>query len=451
MRRPLSENAADAAAVSVPGATMPGGAPQPDISLAIRLFDELRNRTGGGRPERGVTRTSYGLGEQIAHEMVQREARRMGMHCEIDSACNLYMTLKGRKEGPAIFIGSHLDSVPTGGNYDGAAGVLAGLAVASGFCLAGRKPARDLTVVAIRAEESTWFGASYIGSRAAFGALSGRELDTVKRACDGISLGPAIQSAGGDLARLRAGEAHLDTSRIAAFIEPHIEQGPVLVAEERPIGIVTGIRGSFRYRQARCEGAYAHSGATPRSHRQDAALAASRLVVAMDETWIRLAGEGHDLAVTFGRLSTDPEKAAFSKVAGSVEFSIDVRSEDVDTLDLMRAELARVVAEIEGACNVSFRLGPETGSMPAKMDAGLLDRLMSTAKDIGTDARTMPCGAGHDAAVFAQNGVPTAMIFIRNRNGSHNPFEAMDIDDFAEAARLLSTFCEKGPETTFPE
>ncbi|MBF9036815.1 hydantoinase/carbamoylase family amidase [Rhodobacterales bacterium HKCCE2091] len=429
---------------------LPGGAPAPDVALAARLFDELRLRTGGGRPERGITRTSYGLGEQIAHEIVQREARRMGMRCEIDAACNLFMTMKGREPGPAVMIGSHLDSVPAGGNFDGAAGVLAGIAVASGFHRAGLRPARDLTVAAIRAEESTWFGASYIGSRAAFGQLAGRELDTVLRSGDRIPLGAAIASAGGDTARIRDGVPQLDPAAIAAFIEPHIEQGPVLAGAGRAIGLVTGIRGSFRHREARCEGAYAHSGATPRDHRQDAALAVARLIVAMDEAWQKLAGEGHDMAVTFGQVTTDRDHAAFSKVAGRVDFSLDVRSEDTATLDVARAELAAAVARIEAACNVRFRLGPETGSRPARMDPALLDQLARIAADAGGDARPMPCGAGHDAAVFAQNGIPTAMIFIRNENGSHNPFEAMEMEDFAEAAKLLSAFCDEGPGATGP-
>ncbi|WP_246666210.1 hydantoinase/carbamoylase family amidase [Aquamicrobium sp. LC103] len=424
---------------------LPNGAPQPDIPLAVKLFAELEQRTGVGRPGHGINRTSYGLGEQIAHEIVLREAGRMGMVCEVDAACNLYMTMKGRENGPAVMVGSHLDSVPAGGNFDGAAGVLAGLAVASGFFKAGRRPARDLTLMAIRAEESTWFGASYVGSRAAFGKLTSDELDHVLRAGDGIPLGKAIDAAGGDAEKLRAGTAHLDPSRIAAFLEPHIEQGPVLVGEERPIGLVTGIRGSFRHRHAWCEGSYAHSGATPRAYRRDAALATARLVVAMDDAWKRLTAAGRDLAVTFGQVATGRD-AAFSKIAGRTDFSLDVRSEDLEVLDFMRGELAEAVAAIEAECNVRFHLGAETGSQPARMDSDLLAHLGRIVQAQSIDARKMPCGAGHDSAVFAKMGVPTAMIFIRNRNGSHNPQEAMEIDDFAEAARVLSGFCEEGPQ-----
>jgi N-carbamoyl-L-amino-acid hydrolase len=418
----------------------------PDIGMAERLFAELEARTGRGRSELGITRTSYGLGEQIAHEVVQREARKLGMACSVDAGGNLYMTLNGRQEGSPVFVGSHLDSVPNGGNFDGAAGVLMGLCVAAGFVRAGRQPARDLTIMAIRAEESTWFGVSYIGSRAAFGLLRGDELDGVKRNGDRVLLGTAIAAAGGDCAVLRNGIAHLTRADVAVFIEPHIEQGPVLVNEGREIGLVTGIRGSFRYRDAWCEGAYSHSGATPRSHRSDAVLASAHLVIAMDEAWKRLAAEGRDLAVTFGQLQTERQIAAFSKVSGRVDFSLDVRSEEPETLALMEAELAQAKARIEADFNVVFHLGQRTASDPARMDHGLLSQLAVIVEEQQIDARFMPCGAGHDAAVFAQNGVPTAMILIRNSNGSHNPAEAMDLSDFACAARVLSAYCEAGPD-----
>jgi beta-ureidopropionase / N-carbamoyl-L-amino-acid hydrolase len=413
-----------------------------DIQLAERLFDELKRRTGTNR---GITRTSYGLGEQIAHDMVRREARKLGLEVKTDPGCNLYMTMKGREEGPGIFIGSHLDSVPMGGNFDGAAGVLIGLSVISGYVRAGIRPPRDITVMAIRAEESTWFGASYIGSRAALGRLTPRELDQVKRSSDQISLGNAIDAAGGDTEFLRSGKSYLDPADIAMFIEPHIEQGPVLVEKKIPVGIVTGIRGSFRYREAKCLGVYAHSGATPREYRSDAVRAASALVTELDKAWDRLQAEGADLVVTFGQFSTDPSEAAFSKIAGKLSFSLDVRSQEPETLTHMQAIVSETVARIEAEHRVKFELGRLTDSKSAKMDDAIVKALSDFAGEQGIEAETMACGAGHDAAVFADAGVPTGMIFIRNANGSHNPDEHMDIADFAEAARLVSALCLDPP------
>jgi beta-ureidopropionase / N-carbamoyl-L-amino-acid hydrolase len=406
----------------------------PDVALAELIFDELRRRTEAGR---GVSRASYGLGEQIAHDIIRREAEALTLSITTDAAANLYATLPGAGDGPAVVIGSHLDSVPLGGNYDGAAGVLLGLAVLSGLVKAGVTPPCPVTLMAIRAEESAWFSASYIGSRAAFGRLSRPELEGVRRAGDGIRLGAAVAAAGGDPDALAAGQAALDPGRIRIFLEPHIEQGPVLLAREVPVGIVTGIRGSFRYRYARCRGAYAHSGTTPREERHDAVRAVARLVVELDAVWERRAAAGEDLTVTVGQFTTDPDEASFSKIAGDVRFSVDVRGAEPETLSSMQDEVGRIVAGIEAREGVRFELGRLTTSEPARMSAEVVTALGAAARSAGIPHVEMPCGAGHDAAVFAQVGVPTGMVFIRNANGSHNPDESMDIADFDAAARLV--------------
>lgn len=416
--------------------------PAPDLDLAARLFAELAARTGAAR---GVTRVSYGPGEAIAHDMLRREALALGLAVDVDAASNLYATLPGAGRGPPIIVGSHLDSVPMGGNFDGAAGVLLGLSVVSGLRKAGIAPPRDVTVMAIRAEESAWFGASYIGSRAAFGRLPPEELDGVRRSGDGIPLGAAISAAGGDPDALRRGRAHLDPARIGAFVEAHIEQGPVLVGRGLPIGIVTGIRGSFRYRHARCLGAYAHSGATPMASRRDAVQGAASLAVRANALPAAFEAEGADLVVTFGQFSTDPRQAAFSKVAGEVSFSLDVRSASPKTLEDAHARFLDLVAEVARTHDVVFDLGERSTSEPAAMDEAVVEALCAAAEAQGLPCLRMPSGAGHDAAVFARMGVPTGMIFLRNENGSHNPDEAMHMEDFGCAARILQDFCLAPP------
>ncbi|MCA3596307.1 MAG: hydantoinase/carbamoylase family amidase [Methylobacterium sp.] len=412
--------------------------PRPDLALAERLFDELGQRTAAVE---GVTRASYGAGENLAHHIAAREARRIGMAVETDAALNLYMTLPGRTRSPRLIIGSHLDSVPCGGNFDGAAGVLAGLAVAAGVAGAGVELKRDLTVMAIRAEESTWFNASYVGSRAAFGLLKPRELDQVVRADDGMTLAAHIAAAGGDVAALRSGRAFLSRETVAAFVEPHIEQGPELIDRSRPIGVVTGIRGSFRHRQAVCLGSYAHSGATPRRLRRDAVMATAALAGALDRLWLRRMKAGDDLAITIGQFATDPREHAFSKVAGRVDFALDIRSQATETLAAIRRDLARIARRVEQSHGTTFRFGPLTDSAPAPMDADIVAGLRDAAAAAGHDAPLLPSGAGHDAAVFAAQGVPTGMLFIRNANGSHNPAEAMAMEDFSIAAQTLMRFC----------
>ncbi len=410
----------------------------PDIALASRLFEELRARTAA---DEGVTRASYGEGEQAAHAIVRREAEKLGLEIATDAAANLYMTMPGAERERAIFIGSHLDSVPRGGNYDGAAGVFMGLSILSGYRHAGAQPPRDITVMAIRAEESTWFNSSYIGSRAAFGRLRAEELDGLKRAGDQRTLADCIADCGGDPAALRRARAHLDPNRIAAFIEPHIEQAEGLVIRNKPFAVVTGIRGAFRYREARCLGVYAHSGATPRDARRDAVAAVSAFVVEMNAAWRAREAVGEDLAVTFGQFATDPDEHAFSKIAGRVDFSLDVRSQSAATLVAVRNDALAVIERIAREHQVSFDIGPLTTTEPALMDQGVIDALKSAA---GGSAPLVPCGAGHDAAVFAAIGVPTGMLFIRNANGSHNPREHMAMEDFAATAAVLSDACLSG-------
>ena len=422
-------------------ARSPAPGPAPDIALADRLFTELRTRTADGR---GVTRTSYGEGEALAHAIVRREAEVLGLRIATDAALNLYMTLPGAAPGPAILIGSHLDSVPRGGNFDGAAGVLMGLSVLSGLVRAGEEPPCDVTVMAIRAEESAWFGSSYVGSRAAFGLLDAAALDGVTRAGDGVTLGAAIAAAGGRVEALRQGQAHLVPQTIRCFVEPHIEQGPALTGKGFPIGIVTGIRGSFRHRAALCRGAYAHSGATPRGDRQDAVVGFAALVTQMEHFWDEAEAAGEDLTITFGEAATELGEASFSKVAALLRFSLDIRSNAAATLDCASAVLARAAAKSAARHNVTFDLGPRTASTPAAMSEDLATAMARVAQDLSIPAPLLPSGAGHDAATFAAMGVPTGMIFLRNANGSHNPDEHMEMADFAAGAEVLLRLCRAG-------
>ncbi|WP_246580073.1 M20/M25/M40 family metallo-hydrolase [Candidatus Sodalis endolongispinus] len=237
------------------------------IALAQRLFTELHGLSFDGS---GICRDSYGEGEQRAHDLLRHTAEALVLRVATNAALNLYMTLPGRlPAAPAVITGSHLDSVPCGGNFDGAAGVLAGMAVLAGWVATGFQPQRDVTVMAIRAEESAWFPISYLGSKAAFGLLPPAAMET-PRADNGRTLAQHFADNGADAARLLAAPPWLSAAAVACFIELHIEQGPVLLDCGLPLGLVSGICGSLRYRAARCLGRYAHSGATPRGHRQDA-------------------------------------------------------------------------------------------------------------------------------------------------------------------------------------
>lgn len=407
----------------------------PDTDLADRLFEGLRERTFDGI---GVTRDAYGPGEQAAHDLVRATAEGLRLETDIDAAGNLYMTLPGQdRAAKRIVLGSHLDSVARGGNYDGAAGVLAGLSVVAGMQAAGFAPARDVTVLAIRAEEAgAWFPTSYPGSHAALGRLPAEALD-VRRMDTGRTLAEHMRAQGFDPDAVRAGAGRLGPHNTAAYVELHIEQGPVLDAEEIAIGIVTGIPGSRRLRAGRVLGEYNHSGATPRRYRRDAAIALAELASRLDDHWGLLDARGHGLVCTFCVLATT-EEAGFTKVPGEARFQLDVRSVDPASVDAMFAELHRLVPMIEARRGVRFELGAETGSAPSPMDAGVQDGLARAAAALGVPHRRMASGGGHDAAAFAQAGVPAGMVFVRNQNGSHNPHEAMRMEDFAAACAVLT-------------
>ncbi len=407
----------------------------PLIARAEHFFSDLRART---TDEPGVTRASYGAGEQIAHDMIRAWAASLDLEIVTDFAGNLYMTLPGRdRTRPAIMMGSHLDSVPHGGNYDGAAGVVAGIVAIERMRRRAVVPAMDVTVMAIRAEELAWFPASYIGSRAAFGVLPADTLDKVVRFDTGRSLGAHMRDLGLDVDAVRAGQRQLDAQRIHAYIEVHIEQGPYLVASERACAIVTGIRGNYRLRHARVLGEYGHSGAVPRTERRDALFAAGQFAHELEKMWLRRESDGQDLVCTLGEFYTDPRQHTMTKIPGEVRFTLDIRSYDDAVLEECRLELEHKAATISQARGVHIDLGEHTQTRSVLMDSKLIATAERVAQCLGIEAPRMASGAGHDCTVFASQEVACAMIFIRNTDGSHNPHEKMAIDDFAQASRLL--------------
>lgn len=407
---------------------------QYDRRLAEDLFAALRAATADGS---GVWRPSYGAGESAALDIVEARARALGLATQRDAGANLVVTLAGADPDlPFLACGSHLDSVPQGGNYDGAAGVIAGLAVLAGLRRDGIVPARTIKLYALRGEESARFGTAYVGSYALLGQLKAADL-AARDPRSGRILADCMREVGVDMARVERGEPLLEARRMAAWIELHIEQGPVLVARNLPIGIVTGIRGNLRHRAVECVGEAGHSGAVPRWLRRDAVFATAELITHLDRHWRTLLERGRDLVVTSGVFSTDPQQHAIARIPGLVRFSFEVRSQAQETLeafyDLFLAECS-LIGEERG---VSFRFDRRIDSAPATMDSGWIERLKRAARGLGLPDEDMPSGAGHDAAVFANAGIPSAMIFVRNEHGSHNPDETMAMDDFLAGVAVL--------------
>lgn len=412
-----------------------------EIARAARLFDELRARSADPP---GVSRASWGPGEQMAHDLARAWAGEIGLECSVDFAGNLYMTLPGRdRSAPRAMFGSHMDAVPHGGNFDGAAGVVAGLVAVAWLRRAGIVPRMDVTVMAIRGEELSWFPAPYLGSRMAFGRVEPEVVDSVVRFDSGRTLADHMREGGFDPDAVKAGRRHLDPARIAAYIEVHIEQGPWLVDIGRRCAVVTGIRGNHRYKHGRALGQYGHAGGVPRLARRDALLAAVEWAHGVETHWKAFEAAGRDLVCTIGQFHTDAAHHTMTKIPGEVRFSLDIRSYDDAVLADLHAALTADARRISEERGVALELGPYTKAAAAVMDPALVALARRKATELGIDAPDMASGAGHDCMIFASEGVPCAMVFIRNDHGSHNADEAMEIDDFAEACRLATGMLEE--------
>ena len=405
-------------------------------SLAEHLFTKLREGTHDGV---GITRPSYGEGEQFAHDLLHECAQSLHLNVHCDAAGNTFMVLPGAdRRAPPVIVGSHLDSVAQGGNFDGAAGVIAGLVATSAFQDAGVVPARDICVMAIRAEEGEWFGVSYIGSRSALGTLPMSTLEQARRVDTNVALHRHMTQSGCNPDALRTGQISLPPTRQHAFIEVHIEQGPVLDEASIPLGLVTGIRGNSRLPNAQCLGEYSHCGGVPRTHRRDAVVAVVELIASLDAIWSQCETDKQDFAFTVGKLFTDANHHAMSKISGAVQFSLDMRSLDGRLLDTMELRITELVQDIGQRRGVAFKLGDFQRVAPGVLSSTIRQQMSEGAQTLDIRCMELGSGASHDAAAFASAGIPSAMLFVRNANGSHNPHEAMELRDFTQATRVLA-------------
>lgn len=404
-----------------------------------QIFETLRENT---RDAAGVTRASYGESENFAHKLMAKLAAEAGLEVSTDAGANTYMTLPGRDRAlPKIVMGSHLDSVKNGGNYDGAAGVVAGLCALMVLKKLGIKPQRDLVAMGIRAEESVWFQVSYLGSRAALGklpadAMAARRIDTQR------TLREHIRECGGDPEALEKGDALLTVQNVKAFVELHIEQAPMLVEEGIPVGIGKAVPGMVMYPDAVIKGVYGHVG-TPRQYRQDAVMAAAEMANTLDEAWRALHQQSKQVAITLGRFHTNANEHGLTTVPGELFFSIDMRGYELSLIEKLEDTLLQAVRKIERERGVRFELGERRTAPLGLMDESIQRELIECAQALGVPHLQMYSPACHDAGAFAAAGIPTGMIFIRNDNGSHNPDEKMETQDFLEGLKVLASWLSR--------
>jgi N-carbamoyl-L-amino-acid hydrolase len=398
------------------------------------LFAQLRELSGDGV---GVTRASYGPAESLGLDCIADLAAEGGLTVERDAAANLVVTLSGTDRAlPAVATGSHMDSVPQGGNYDGAAGIVAGLMCMLRMRAEGRVPLHTIRLYGLRGEESAWFGKAYLGSLALFGELTLHDMERAHRD-SGLPLKHYLQELGADVVRIAGGDPLVDPGSMAAFYELHIEQGPTMVARQVPVGVVTGIRGNIRHARIVCRGVSGHSGAVPRWLRHDPVFALADLLTRLDEHWEKLQGQGVDLVITSGVVQTNAAEHTMTRIPGEVAFSLDIRSQSLQTLEDFYQLLLSECAIVRANRGVEFEFDEKVYTPPGRIAPELARRLTGICDELHVPYIEIPSGAGHDAAVFANRGVPSAMIFIRNERGSHNPEESMDLEDFILGAEVL--------------
>ena len=385
----------------------------------------------------GVSRPAFSKKETEALHHLEDVATRFGLCVWHDAGQNVLFSLPEDADAEKyVMVGSHIDTVPRGGNFDGLAGIVTGL-----LCLIKARQncqrfARPVKVIAMRGEESAWFGPCYIASKCLTGQLSKDELAS-RHKVDGLTLGEHMKAIGVDVAAIRRGEPLMDVSALLEYVELHIEQGPLLDEKKLPAAIVSGIRGNLRHKSIKCVGEAGHSGAVPRAYRHDPVMALADLLSRLDESWLTILQKGNDLVFTTGIVSTNPDTHAMSRIPDLVEFSLESRSQSSAVLHEMRDLIQMEMSQIEHDRKVRFQLDEELWTAPAMMTETVVSDLRQSMVRTGLEPSTMPSGGGHDAAVFSNAGVPAGMVFVRNQNGSHNPDEAMDIADFLLASGII--------------
>lgn len=412
-----------------------------DLATAQDIFVQIARMTADIE---GVSRPAFSEVETRTLKYLEELALRNGLEVWYDAGCNANFSLPGDRDADRfIIVGSHVDSVPQGGNYDGLAGIVAGLLCLLRARRTGVRFAQAVHVLAMRGEESAWFGPCYIGSKALTGTLSKSEM-SARHKGDDRTLESHMAEIGLPVEQIGAGKPLVDLDRIIAYLELHIEQGPLLIGKNIPAAVVSGIRGNIRYRSIRCHGEAGHSGAVPKAYRRDPVLALADLLVRLDESWTMILNKGDDLVLTSGIVETDPKRHAMSRIPDMVTFSLDIRSQRTETLNEMRKLLISEMREIERDRKVRFELGEEMHVEPALCDKELVVRLQHAMRVVGLEPFVMASGGGHDAAVFGNAGIPSAMVFVRNRNGSHNPQEAMELPDFLAGTDIVFQFLLDG-------
>lgn len=405
-----------------------------------RYWQWLMDLAAITEPDRPHTRRSFSPRFLEGRAWLTQEMQALGLTTHIDHAGNLIGRLTGSQPGlGTIATGSHSDSVPSGGRFDGMAGVIAGLELIASWRDAGYTPRHNIEVIDFLAEEPSEWGVSCVGSRGMTGHLS-EHLLAMKHPQTGETLAEAVARMGGQPEKLKVRDD------IKAFFELHIEQGAVLEHENLTVGVVSGIVGILRL-EITFQGQAAHAGTTPMHIRRDAMTAAAETIYRASQAAILLADAGRAsneayFTATCGQVFATPN--ASNVVPGRAKIVFDIRSDNKDYMERYAAELRAIAQTAADAARVELA-GFErmTDTFPMVCDADLMQHIAAAATAQSVPHRVMPSGAGHDAA-FISYIAPSAMVFVPSVDGkSHCPEEYTSPVDFAAGVSVMIEAVER--------
>lgn len=392
---------------------------------AERLWDSLMQTAEiGGTPDGGIARLTLSDDDRRVRGWLAQQCAALGMTLQVDEVGNMFATRPGRRADlPAIAMGSHLDTQPTGGKFDGVLGVLGGLEVLRTLDAAGYQTEAPLMLVNWTNEEGSRFSPAMLGSGVWAGVYSRDHADARQDAA-GDSFGDSLDRIGWR-GPLKAGAV-----RVGAMFELHIEQGPILEVEGAQIGVVQGIQG-MRWFDLVLTGTTAHTGSTPMGMRRNALLGMAQVIAGID----RIA-KAHEGGVgTIGFLDISPN--SHNVIPGEVRATIDLRHPSDAVLDRMQAEVEALVQDVAATVGLAHRLEQISRTAPVVFDAGCIASVRSGATAAGLSMRDIVSGAGHDAA-HAAAVAPATMIFVPCKDGlSHNPAESTRPEECAAGTQVL--------------
>lgn len=379
--------------------------------------------------ETGVCRLTLSKEDRQGVEEVKGWMEEAGLTARIDHFGNLIGRLEGENpEAPILMLGSHIDSQPYGGRFDGVIGVLGALEAAQTMKENGIVPKMPIEVVAFSDEEGCRFNKGLFGVRGILGKLEEGELERTDK--DGITRRQALIEFGCDPDKLK--EAEYPVGSIAAFLEMHIEQGPVLEKNNLPVGIVTGISGPL-WLTVELEGFAGHAGSVPMPMRQDALVGAAKVIVALNE----LASEDPDAPTvgTVGSLSIFPDSRNI--IPEKVTFTVDLRDIDIDRRHRKEERLRNQISEIAEKHGLTYKISEDTNSEPRYCSQDIMNLMREESRKIGLETMELMSGPFHDSLAMSYV-CDYGMIFVRCKDGiSHNPKEFSTFEDISLGAELL--------------